>query len=116
MNEVERLRRQVQNLEAQLALVELERSTDQATASEAIETIKSLTAIKEELSEALKQALASRDRPLGQEDPSLEKALRERDYWRQLATERLDKLRALTNSRPSRLRQLIRWLRKASPF
>jgi hypothetical protein len=116
MNEVERLRRQVHNLEAQLALVELERSTDRATASEAIETIRSLTAIKEELSEALRQALAGRDRPLGQEDPSLEKALRERDYWRQLATERLDKLRALTNSRPSRLRRLIRWLRKASPF
>jgi hypothetical protein len=108
MNEVERLKRQVQNLEAQLALVELERSTDRATASEAVETIRSLTAINEELSEALRRQ--------GQEDPSLEKALLERDYWRQLATERLDKLRALTNSRPSRLRRLIRWLRKASPF
>src|SRR3954468_20466111 len=116
LNHVERLKRRVQNLEAKLALVELERSTDRVTASEAAETIKSLMAIKEELSEALRQALENNDGSVGDEGLSPDTALRERDHWRQLATQRLEKLRDLEKCRPSGWKRLIRWLRKASPF
>ena len=116
-DEADRLRRQLRGLEAKLILVELERETDRQIATEAAETIKSLTEMNEELSEALKRALDTRELPQpGDHDTQTERLIQERDHWHRMATDRLEKLRRAIQSRPTRIKSFLRWLRAASPF
>jgi len=116
-DEVDRLTRQLRGLEAKLMLVELERETDHQIAREASEAIKSLTEMNEELSEALKRALDTRELPQpGDRDTKTERLIQERDHWHKIATDRLEKLRQVIQSRPTRIRSFLRWLRAASPF